>query len=136
MAEPIGRAPDENRVRALFVDDDEMVRELMRATLAGHGIDVVLASDGREATRLFESDSFDIVITDLFMPEEDGLELIARLRRRARRVPIIAISGGGNIRYSSTLNAAGLLGADVVLQKPFSTDELALAIRRVLEAAQ
>jgi CheY-like chemotaxis protein len=122
-------------VRILVVDDNEQLRRLTRLTLGLEGFEVVEASNGREAIQKFEAEPVDVVVTDLFMPEEDGLELIGRLRQFIPRVPIIAISGGGSLRNNASLQAAGMLGADDVLEKPFDPDDLAAMIRRVLAAA-
>jgi CheY-like chemotaxis protein len=77
---------------------------------------------------------FDVVVTDIFMPEEDGIELIQNLRRQRSDLPIVAFSGGGSHHDLSALQVAAAFGAGVVLQKPFSGDELVTAIRRVLAA--
>jgi CheY-like chemotaxis protein len=136
MSESTHQLVDEHSARILIVDDNDQVRRLTRLMLALEGYEVMEAENGRDAMQLFAGSPSDVVITDLFMPEEDGLELIGQLRKYRPKVPIIAISGGGNARDTSSLRAAALLGADEVLEKPFSPDDLAAAIRRVLKTGK
>jgi CheY-like chemotaxis protein len=136
MSQSIHQLVDEPSTRILVVDDNDQVRRMTRLMLALEGYEVVEAENGRDAMQLFVGHPSDVVITDLYMPEEDGLELIGQLRRVTPKVPIIAISGGGSARDGSSLRVASLLGADEVLEKPFSPDDLAAAIRRVLKTAE
>jgi DNA-binding response OmpR family regulator len=122
-----------SRVRVLLVDDDEEVREMTRDALGIDGFEVIEAGDGREARLLFEAEPADVVVTDLYMPGEDGLELIEELRRFIPRVPIVAVSGGGTKGETFSLDAATALGADAVLHKPYGMAELAATIRRLVE---
>jgi CheY-like chemotaxis protein len=123
---------NQHRHRILVVDDDEQLRLLARIVLEGQGFDVVEAGNGREALHAFAEQAADVVVTDLYMPEEDGLELIQEIRRYIPRVPIVATSGGGRYQDLSALHAAGVLGADEVLEKPFSVENLVSAVRRCL----
>ena len=86
-----------------------------------------------DAVRLFYEHKPDVVVTDLCMPGQDGLDLIAELQRHAPRVPIIAVSGGG-AGGGLTLEAARNLGADDVLRKPFGSKDVVAAIRKALDA--
>jgi CheY-like chemotaxis protein len=126
--DPVGQ----RRQRILVVDDDEQLRLLARVVLEGQGFEVVEAGNGREALNLFAEQAADVVVTDLYMPEEDGLELIQEIRRYIPRVPIVATSGGGRYQDLSALHAAGVLGADEVLEKPFSVENLVSAVRRCI----
>jgi CheY-like chemotaxis protein len=123
-------------VRILLVDDNDELRRVMRIRLALEGYDVVEAADGFEAIRLFEREPTDVVVTDIYMPVEDGIELIGELRRYIPRVPIVAMSGGGSREDGTALEVATAFGADEVLEKPFRADALIAAIRRVLEAGE
>jgi DNA-binding NtrC family response regulator len=135
MSETNVNAPVGSRVRALVVDDEEPLRRLLQVILVGAGFDVVLAANGREATRLLESEGVGVVITDVFMPEEDGIELVESVRRRWPRLPVVVMSGGSARHDPATIRAAAL-GADAILQKPFDRDDLLAAIGRVLDAAR
>ena len=119
----------------LVVDDDAAVRQLIKHTLDGAGYRVTCAEDGRAATKAMAQARFDLVITDLLMPERDGLELIEDLRRRHPGVRIIAMSGGGRIAPEEYLQIAKGLGANGVMGKPFYPKQLLSAIDRVLAVA-
>ncbi|MCU1383204.1 MAG: response regulator receiver domain [Acidobacteria bacterium] len=95
------------------------------------GHEVITAADGNDALRLFEIHAVDLVITDLIMPERDGLDTIRTLRRHGD-VRIIAMSSGGQTGPSNYLNIASHMGAAAVLAKPFSNQELSAAIETAL----
>jgi CheY-like chemotaxis protein len=116
--------PGAARHRALVIDDDELVRTTIASILASVGYDVIEASDGQQGLQLFHRHAVDLVITDILMPSKEGIETIVEIRQRNREVRIIAISGGGNFGTGSVLHAARRLGADEVLSKPFSKEEL------------
>jgi DNA-binding response OmpR family regulator len=125
-------SPDAHPTRVLLVDDDAHVRQMTRLMLSLDGFDVVEAGDAHSALDLFECETVDVVVTDLYMPDEDGHVLIARLRARDRRVPIVVVSGGSvHGRWSQPEVE---LGADAAVQKPFSAEDLVAAIRGVLDA--
>lgn len=112
----------------LVVDDDQALCQAVAETLAKAGYETRVVHDGREAMRQFEDEPADIVVTDLFMPELDGLELINRLRRVSPSTCIVAMSGfesGSNVDY---LKAAKSFGATSVLKKPFRSAELLNAV--------
>ncbi len=114
--------------RILVVDDAFYVRSFLRHTLERLGHLVAEAENGREAMRAFTEFKPACVIIDLFMPEQDGIETIMALRRQALPTRIVAISGNFHPMVSVILKAAGHLGADVVLSKPFSINRLVEAI--------
>lgn len=116
----------------LIIDDDEQIRALLSRSMEMAGFAAVTASDGREGQRRLEEQHFDIVITDLIMPEKEGMETISHIRRHFPGVKIIAISGGGRIGPESYLPAALDLGADRAFAKPFAVDELVAAARELL----
>lgn len=116
----------------LVVDDDEMVRDAIAAALKRAGYTVLEASDGREAAMRFKREPVDLVITDILMPERDGLETIQALNRGADSVPIIAMTGLSS-RSSLYLEMARTFGAVRVLEKPFELTEL-IAVTRALLA--
>ena len=108
----------------LVMDDDEQVRAMLRQALEREGYEVLDAPDGKEGMRLFREQEADLIITDLIMPEKEGLETIMELRRDFREVKIIAISGGGRVAPDVYLSLAKNLGAHVTLTKPFDLEEL------------
>lgn len=119
--------------RVLVVEDDEGLRSLICATLERNGYEVAEAQDGREAMRRFEARPADVVVTDIYMPVKDGIELIQELGAYVPRVPVIAISGGGQTHDASALAAAEWLGAIAVITKPFGSPALLDAVRRAVE---
>jgi CheY-like chemotaxis protein len=123
--------------RILVIDDDPQLREMVSVMLAHAGYDVVDADDGREGIRLYRQQPADLVITDIFMPETEGLQVIRELRKEFPAVRVIAMSGGGNkIGEFPALPLAEQLGAMFVLQKPFLLEELLGVVRKALGAKE
>lgn len=118
--------------RILLIDDDAELRVLAGLNLKEAGYDVSLAADGNEGLKLFRQEPADLVITDIYMPNREGLETIRDLRQRFPGVGIIAMSGRATA--GTMLGIARKLGADEVLQKPFATNELLDAISKVLSS--
>lgn len=116
----------------LLVDDDDPFRTMLNEVLTDAGYQVQEASDGQQAIRLYESHPRDLVITDLVMPEKEGLEMIGELKQLNPEVKIIAISGGGRSGSGDYLKMATALGAQRVLIKPFSHREILEAVSQVL----
>ena len=119
----------------LLVDDDEQFRNMLSETLRRSGYEVREARDGAEGLRSYSEQATDLIITDLIMPEKEGLEIIQEFRRNDPEVKIIAISGGSRYGPSDYLKIAKTFGARQVLAKPFSRQEILEAVGRVLEAA-
>ena len=117
--------------RILVIDDDPQVREMLNLILEWAGYEVILASDGKGGIRLFHENPVGLVITDIVMPDKDGLETIMELRRFSPGVKIIAISGGGKICGEEYLNVARILGVEKTLSKPFKIDDILEAVREV-----
>lgn len=122
--------------RVLVVDDDDQVRKLFALTLEQHGHTVVHTGSGTKALTMMTEESFDILVTDLIMPDTDGNELIMSVRRQALPLKIIAVSGGGGVGGHVYLNTARQLGADLTLEKPVSGARLAEAVGDVLAIRQ
>jgi CheY-like chemotaxis protein len=118
----------------LLIDDDPDFRAVMRELLWSMGHTVSAARDGREGLELFSRAASDLVITDILMPEVDGLEVILELRRRAPGVKVIAVSGGLRLTAAELLRAARRMGAARVLEKPFGRDALMQAVDHALAA--
>lgn len=119
--------------RILVVDDDDQFRRMVQRTLERAGYEVDAAANGEEALTRFERRPADLVLTDLVMPEKEGLETIVALRRIWASPRIIAMSGGGRGSPEEYLGAARVLGVSATLEKPFATRDLLAAVRRVLE---
>ena len=119
--------------RMLVIDDDPSIRSLVSGLLEACGHSVVLAENGRVGMKLFEKGEIDLVVTDIVMPEQEGIATIGAIRRLSPLVPILAISGSNTIgRYGDYLHAAEVLGASATLPKPFVPDELIATIDRLL----
>lgn len=119
----------------LVVDDHEIMREVICQILEDAGHNVRFAAEGHEALRKLSCAHFDLVVTDIVMPEMDGIELIGELRRRFPATRIIAMSGGGE-RFPTNdgLAIARRLGAGASLNKPFVADELLNAVEELCPA--
>ncbi|HLQ36671.1 MAG TPA: response regulator [Planctomycetota bacterium] len=117
----------------LIIEDDDSLRKMLRLTLAKMGHTVAEAQNGKEGLAIHGKAPADIVLTDLIMPEMEGLETIMRLRRTHPGVKIIAMSGGGRGKAIDYLQAAKWMGAAQVLAKPFSEKDLAAAIEGALK---
>jgi DNA-binding response OmpR family regulator len=116
----------------LLVDDDEAFRKAQRLLLVKMGYSVLEARNGKEALRLAEVEPPDVMLTDIVMPEKEGLETIEDFRRLLPDVKIIAMSGGGRGSAIDYLKLAHLMGADHTLPKPFSLDELSVLLAAML----
>ena len=115
----------------LVVDDEPGIRELLSMMLEAAGHKVVVAEDGIQAPKILATNPVEVVITDLLMPERDGLEFITEVRKKYPSIKIIAMSGGGHIARDSYLRIAKNFGAHVLLEKPFSQSGVLNAIEAV-----
>jgi DNA-binding response OmpR family regulator len=118
----------------LVADDDHVVRETVRQILEEAGYDVRCAADGVEALVKFREKCPDLVITDIIMPEKEGIQTILELRGEWPQGKILAISGGGRIGNADFLRMALSLGANAILAKPFDPDELLAKVEECLAA--
>jgi DNA-binding response OmpR family regulator len=119
--------------RVLVVDYDASARRAVRDALESDGFAVLEAVDGRRARQLLEDTDVDAVVTEIYMPEEDGLELITWMQRTLPNTPVVAVSGGGSLGDLTSLVVARAFGAHDVLQKPFGATVILAVMRRVLE---
>ncbi len=117
----------------LIIDDDTQIRLMLKKMLEREGYQVVTAKDGKEGLRIFETAAIDLVITDLIMPEKEGIETIIALRQKNDQVKIIAISGDGKANPISYLDMAIKLGAQKAFTKPIARKELIACIQSLLE---
>lgn len=127
--------------KVLIIDDDPLVRETIALMLSLNGHQVATAENGRQGIETFQTDSFDVVILDIVMPEMEGLETIRRLRDMTAEVPLIAITGTpvsigslGNERPMDYLAYARSFGAREALRKPFEEEQLLAAIDDALSS--
>jgi CheY-like chemotaxis protein len=121
----------------LVIDDEEPIRAIIRRGLERVGHTIVEASDGADGVRLFEGSCFNLVITDLFMPGQEGIETILELRERSPEIKILVISGGLSFRGRTVdkegpLSDAEALGADASLNKPFQLRQLVEVVNDLL----
>jgi DNA-binding response OmpR family regulator len=119
----------------LVVDDDVMVLQALTIMLEDRGFKVLTAVDGVQGLRLYRQHRPDLVLTDIIMPEKEGIALTRELRREFPDARIVAMSGGGRVGKSDYVAIATALGADAGLYKPFDDDELVATLRTVLERA-
>ena len=116
----------------LVIEDDCAVRELILQTLSKAGYQVITAGDGVEGLNLFRERNPDLVITDIVMPQKEGLQTIIELRQQAPGVKVIAMSSGGRYCNTDYLKLARKFGARRTVTKPFMRDEMLAVVREVL----
>lgn len=109
-----------NQIRILIIDDDECMRYSLRRILEAEQYSVLEACDGDEGIKTFRAHDVDLIVTDILMPEKEGLEVISELRNDPEKPPIIAISGGGERGNLDFLEVAKVMGAAAVLPKPLN----------------
>lgn len=114
----------------LIVDDSTSILKLLAHALGEAGFDVVSASNGQQALDATAQRRFDLIITDIFMPETDGIELLMQLNKRGGRPPVIALSSKSG--SMDMLPSARLLGAELTLYKPFKPADLVTAAQQLL----
>jgi len=120
--------------KVLVIDDDSLVRDNIVRILERQGYQVLVASDGVRGLRMFRSEQPDLVITDVIMPEKDGIETIREIRGDCPDAKIIAISGGGRIGNVDFLKVAEKVGASEIIAKPFDPSVLVNVVSRCLGA--
>jgi YesN/AraC family two-component response regulator len=118
--------------KLLLIDDEPMLRSALRRALELHGHVVTEAGDGKEGLARFNPAVHEAIITDIVMPEMEGLGLLMEVRKRCPSAKVIVMSGGGAFKVGNYLQTAKLLGADAVLSKPFSCDEFVASLNEVL----
>jgi len=119
----------------LVIDDHAAVLETVKVVLAKQGHEIRTAPNGKAGMAYVARKNFDLIITDIIMPEQDGIETIAQLRAISDRLPILAISGCGMVGDTNFLTAASQIGASDTLAKPFRATELIEKVGRLLEKA-
>jgi len=118
----------------LVVEDDESVRDALSIMLERAGYAVTQAANGLVVAGLIEDWQPNLVVTDIFMPDGDGIETLNLVRRRWPAIPVIAISGGSPMLRLDYLQVAADLGANATIQKPFAADDFLKTVRQVLDS--
>lgn len=116
----------------LLVDDEKVFADGLKLLLEKHGYSVTTAHNGDEGLSAFFAQPFDLLITDIRMPGNNGLQLISDIRKKNDRVKILAMSGGGYIPADDYLRISKLFGADSILAKPFMFDQLLEEIKMLI----
>ena len=127
--------------KILIIEDERPIREMLRSFLESEGYDVMDAADGKIGSRICHSEHVDLVITDIFMPEKEGLELIRELKQDFPRLKMIAISGGGTMEgigpaARNFLAIAEKFGVDFTFEKPFEMEMLLSAVKELTEKVE
>jgi len=117
----------------LIIDDDDQFRVMLRKLIERNGYEVIDVSGAQEGIRIYQENPTDLIITDLIMPDKDGIETIQELKQHFPDVKIIAISGGGRLGPEGYLYLAKMLGANRTLTKPIELPELLKAIEELLK---
>lgn len=120
--------------RILIVDDNEIIRLTFSEFLRIKGYETETATNGIEAIELLEQSHFDLIITDILMPDMDGFELMATLKKRNENIAMIGISGGGDVPSGIYLKAARHMGSVTTLTKPVLHEDLLAAVEQALAA--
>ena len=118
--------------RILVADDDPGIRRTLQIGLTKAGYEVVEARDGAEAMRLWRDDGADLVISDIYMPDKDGLEVIRELRAESPTTPVIAMTDGGRSKNLDPLRHSKTFGAARTITKPFTLEEMLAIVKQVL----
>lgn len=120
--------------RILLADDDTQVRKMLKITLERAGHEVVEAADGNQAVLVYDPETIDVVVTDIVMPEKEGIETIMELKTINPEVQIIAISGGGRINPEDYLKWAQRFGVARTFTKPVDREELLATVADLVSA--
>ncbi len=122
-------------IKVLIIDDDMLARATMALILEGAGYHVTTAEDGKKGLSRMRVEEPDLIITDIVMPEKEGIETIQEIVANRPQAKIIAVSGGGRSNNMNFLHLAKILGANEVLAKPFEPEDLIVCVSRCIEAA-
>jgi CheY-like chemotaxis protein len=118
--------------RVLVIDDDGLFRDMVKAALSAGGYEVAEAPDGKAGVEAFKKGAFDLVIVDMYMPGQDGIDTIFDMDAGARGVPVIAVTGGHSMG-NETLRLAESAGANLTLEKAFTAEQLLTAVNGLLK---
>jgi CheY-like chemotaxis protein len=118
----------------LIVDDDPITRKLLCEIFEKQGSQIIEASNGKEAIKLYKEQKIDLVITDIIMPEKEGIATIRELKEINPDIKIIAMSGGGAVQSEEYLKVAKLVGAKYTIEKPIDTENLIEKVNSLLSS--
>ncbi len=118
--------------RILVVDDDPISRQILRAMFENNNYEVLEAEDGVKALKLYVNESIDLVVTDIFMPEKEGVQTVRELMKENPDVKIIAVSGGSSSANYDSLDWVKMFGVKYTFTKPFNADAIIAAVRELL----
>lgn len=116
----------------LVIDDSNTIRNGITLVLKEGGYRVIVAKNGKEGLYFFDEIAPNLVITDIIMPEQDGMEVIRKIREKNKIVKIIAMSAGGRLSSDNYLKMAKLLGANKVINKPFKLEQMLEEVKQIL----
>ena len=116
----------------LIIDDENSIRTMLEEIFKDEGFSVTLASDGEEGIKSFKKNPADVVVTDIIMPNKEGLETIIELKKNNPDLKILAMSGGGRMEAESYFQFARKFGADATIEKPFRQNELVQKVAELL----
>jgi len=119
--------------RILIIDDEPQIRSMLKLMLERDGYEVVEAPDGVEGISVYRQNPTDLIITDLIMPNKDGIGMIIDLKKEFPEVKIIAMSGGGLNKPDGYLKGAKKLGASCTLTKPIDREEMLRVVAAILK---
>ncbi|MCD6201173.1 MAG: response regulator [Bacteroidales bacterium] len=119
--------------RIIVIDDEPYILLMLKKMLEKEGYEVDMATNGVEGIELYHKNGANLIITDIVMPEKEGLETIMNLKGENPDLKVIAISGGGRVDSREYLHSAQLLGAEKIFPKPFKKDEIVRAVKELLE---
>jgi len=118
--------------RILVIDDDLVVLEAIKMGLSDYDYDITTESDGTQVVDVVRNGKFDLIVTDILMPDYDGFEVIRSLKKEFPDLKILAISGGGNMGGLGYLEVAKKLGADAAVQKPVNLNDLVESVKALI----
>lgn len=118
--------------KILVIDDEQLIRTFLKTTLEHAGYEVKEAANGDEGLHLYYTFAPQLIITDIVMPDKDGIELIIEIRKTDTSVKFIAISGGGYVTADKYLTLAKALDIDTCLQKPIAIDDIVTAVNSLI----
>lgn len=123
-------------IKVLVIDDDTILREVLVLMLQSEGITVDSAENGKIGLELLQQATFDLVITDIIMPDMEGIETIVKIKKLKPTLPIIAVSGGGKMSPDVYLEMAQNFGARYTFVKPVRKEELLFAVRNCVKSIE
>lgn len=122
--------------KILIIDDEAHILLMLKKMLERAGYEISLAANGMEGLEMFKRSPSDLVITDIIMPEKEGLETIREMKRLHSGLKIIAMSGGGKITADNYLQTAKLFGASRILEKPFTQQQMVESVKDLIKESE